>query len=175
MFVTVGVTGAAAFLAQPAGGSAPVIVVETLKGSFEIETFPADAPKTVAHIVGLVKRGFYDGQRVHRALPGFIVQFGDPQTRDLEKRALWGRGAEASSGMPIGAAEMSKKHPNRKGAVGVAHQGVPSNADSQIYIALDDRPDLDGKYAVFGEVIAGEDVPAQLQVGDVITNMFVRQ
>ena len=51
--------------AQPAG---PVIVVETTKGTFEFETYPVDAPKTVAHIVELVKRGFYDGQRVHRAL-----------------------------------------------------------------------------------------------------------
>src|SRR5438270_13055096 len=51
----------------------PIIVVDTEKGTFEIETYPIDAPRTVAHIVDLVKRGFYDGQRVHRALPGFVV------------------------------------------------------------------------------------------------------
>ena len=55
----------------------PIIVVETTKGTFEFETYPADAPKTVAHVVELVKRGFYDGQRVHRALPGFLVQWGE--------------------------------------------------------------------------------------------------
>src|SRR4249919_2628304 len=92
--------------------SAPIIVVETSKGSFSFETFPADAPLTVAHIVDLVKSGFYDGQRVHRALPGFVVQFGDPQTRDDSKRALWGRGPGASSGKPIGSAEvvLKRKH-----------------------------------------------------------------
>ncbi len=60
-------------------GRAPVIVVETPKGSFEFETYPNEAPKTVAHIEELVTQGFYDGQRVHRAVPGFVVQFGDPQ------------------------------------------------------------------------------------------------
>src|SRR5438552_3211376 len=58
--------------------AAPVIVVETTRGTFEFETYPEEAPKTVAHIVDLVKHGFYNGQRVHRALPGFLVQWGDP-------------------------------------------------------------------------------------------------
>ena len=78
--------------AQPAG---PVIVVETTKGTFEVETFPAEAPKTVAHILELVKRGFYDGQRVHRALPGFLVQWGDPRSKDLSRETDWGRGPDA--------------------------------------------------------------------------------
>jgi len=59
--------------------AAPVIVVETSKGTFEFETYPVEAPKTVAHVVDLVKRRFYDGQRLHRALPGFLVQWGDPR------------------------------------------------------------------------------------------------
>lgn len=158
--------------ADPVAG--PVIVVETSKGNFAIQTFPNDAPATVAHVIGLVKRGFYDGQRVHRALPGFVVQFGDPQSRELSKRDLWGRGAGASSGAPIGAVEFSKHRLNVKGAVGVAHQGNPAAGDSQIYVTLDDRPDLDGHYVVFGEVIEGEDVPARLQVGDTITRVSVR-
>ena len=62
-----------------AGQSTPTIVVDTVKGTFEIETYPSDAPKTVAHVIDLVKSGFYDGQRIHRALPGFVVQWGDPQ------------------------------------------------------------------------------------------------
>ena len=158
--------------AQPA---APLIVVEASKGSFTFETFPVDAPLTVAHIVALVRSGFYDGQRVHRAIPGLVVQFGDPQSRDPAKRVLWGRGPAASSGRPIGAAEIAKGRIHRKGAVGVAHMGNPAKADSQIYVTLANRPDLDGRYAVFGQVIAGDDVPAKLQVGDVITRMYVKE
>src|SRR5918994_2134566 len=98
-----------------AQSSGPVIVVETARGSFEFETFPNDAPLTVAHIVALVRDGFYDGQRVHRAVPGFVVQFGDPQTRDVEKRPLWGRGASAASGKAVGVAEITARRVHVKG------------------------------------------------------------
>ena len=163
---------AAAVSAQETG---PVIVVETVKGTFAFETYPAEAPKTVAHIVALVQRGFYDGQRVHRALPGFVVQWGDPRSRDLAQESDWGRGGAASSGTPIGVAEMSKKHLHTKGAVGMAHQGNAANADSQIYVTLADRPDLNGRYVVFGRIISGEDVPARLQKGDLIQKMYVKE
>ena len=156
------------------GVSAPVIVVETAKGSFAIETYPEEAPKTVAHVVDLVKRGFYDGQRVHRAVPGFVVQWGDPRSRDPALQSEWGRGDAASSGKPIDVPEITKKRTHTAGAVGIAHPGLPSRADSQIYITLDERPDLDGKYAVFGHVVEGVGVPATLQRGDVILKMYVR-
>jgi peptidyl-prolyl cis-trans isomerase B (cyclophilin B) len=162
-------------LTVSAQASAPVIVVETTQGTFAFETFQKDAPVSVAHITELAKSGFYDGQRVHRAVPGFLVQFGDPQTRDPEKRALWGRGAEASSGKPIGVAEISLKHKNVPLAVGLAHIGEPAQADSQLYIMLDARSELDGQYAVIGQVVEGGDVPAKLQVGDQIRRVFVRE
>jgi cyclophilin family peptidyl-prolyl cis-trans isomerase len=155
--------------------SVPVIVVETSKGTFEFETYPADAPKTVAHVVALVKRGFYDGQRVHRALPGFLVQWGDPRSRDTAREDDWGRGPDASSGTAIGVPEISSKHLHRHGAVAMAHPGVPGEADSQIYVTLADRRDLDGKYTVFGQVIAGDEVPARLERGDVIRKVFVKE
>jgi len=163
-----------------AGGSAvraqagPIIAVETTKGTFEFETYPEEAPKTVAHIVDLVKRGFYDGQRVHRALPGFVVQWGDPRSRDASREADWGRGAAASSGAPIGVGEITKSRSNTKGAVAVSHPGIASQADSQIHVTLADRPDLDGQYAVFGRVVSGADVPARLERGDLIVKMSVR-
>ena len=160
-------------LAQTPG--APLIVVDTTKGTFAFETFPSEAPLTVAHIVALVRSGFYNGQRVHRALPGFIVQFGDPQSRDLAKRELWGRGAAASSGHPVGKAEITTKRVHVKGAVGLAHLGDPAQGDSQMYITLAERPDLDNRYVVFGQVVAGDDVPAKLQVGDVITRVSVKE
>ena len=154
--------------------SAPLIVVETTRGTFAFDTYPREAPLSVAHIVQLASRGFYDGQRVHRAVPGFVAQFGDPQTRDLDKRSVWGRGVEASSGSPIGVAEVTLKRKNVALAVGLAHAGEPAQADSQLYIMLEARPELDGQYAVIGQVVEGEDVPARLQVGDEIKRVYVR-
>lgn len=156
-------------------GAAPVIVVETAQGAFAIEMYPKEAPISVAHIVALAKSGFYDGQRVHRALPHFVVQFGDPQTRDLDKQQWWGRGLEASSGKPIGVGEVTLKRKNVAMAVGLAHAGEPAKADSQLYVMLEDKPELDGQYAVIGHVIEGFDVPTKLAVGDQITRVYVRE
>jgi cyclophilin family peptidyl-prolyl cis-trans isomerase len=153
----------------------PVIVVETAKGTFEFETYPGEAPLTVAHVVSLVKSGFYDGQRIHRMVAGFVVQWGDPRSRDLAQDADWGSGAEASSGSPIGAAEASKLRTHTKGAVGIAHPGNPTLADSQIYVTLDDRPELDRDYTVFGHIVAGDEVVATLERGDAIRKMYVKE
>jgi cyclophilin family peptidyl-prolyl cis-trans isomerase len=155
--------------------AAPVIVVETSKGAFAFETYPDEAPKTVAHIVDLVKRGFYDGQRFHRALPGFVVQWGDPQSRDLSKEALWGRGPGAASGSAVGAAEITRKRTHVKGAVALSHPGNAALGDSQIYVTLEDRVDLDGKYAVFGHVISGLDLLEKIQRGDLISRVYVME
>lgn len=162
---------------DPAGQSSsapPLLRVETTRGTFSFVTFPDEAPLTVAHIVALARSGFYDGQRIHRTVPGFVVQFGDPQTRRLDARAVWGRGPAAGSGQPIGAVEISKRRTHRKGAVGVAHLGEPAKGDSQVYITLDERHDLDGKYAVFGQIVEGGAVPAALAVGDEIIKVSVR-
>src|SRR5690349_11432446 len=95
-------------------GAGPVIVVETEKGTIEIETYPNEAPKTVAHILGLVNKRFYNGQRVHRVVPGFVMQFGDQQTRDMTKEKMWGR----IEGPAVGVAEFSKLRTHVRGAVG---------------------------------------------------------
>ena len=167
------VLGVPELRAQSASG--PIVVVETTKGTFAFETFPVEAPKTVAHIVDLVRNGFYDGQRIHRAIPGFVVQWGDPRSRDVAQESEWGRGPEASSGKPIGVAEIGSKRKHGFGAVGLSHPGLPAQADSQIYVTLAERPDLNGKYAVFGRVIEGEGVPSRLERGDVIRRMSVRE
>ena len=153
----------------------PAIVVETSSGEFVIEAYVDEAPKTVAHIVELVKAGFYDGQRFHRAIPRFVVQWGDPQSRDLSKEALWGKGVDAASGSPIGAAEINKKRTHTKGAVGVAHPGNPALADSQIYVTLSNREDLNGLYTVFGHVVSGADILDGIQKGDTIRRMYIRE
>jgi cyclophilin family peptidyl-prolyl cis-trans isomerase len=160
---------------KPAVPVVPVVVVETTKGTFAFETFPAEAPKTVAHVLALVRKGFYDGQRVHRAVPGFVVQWGDPRSADSARDSDWGRGPDASSGEPIGVSEISRKHLHVAGAVGISHEGLPARADSQIYVTLAARPDLNGRYTVFGQVIEGEEVPGRLVRGDVIRRVYVRE
>jgi cyclophilin family peptidyl-prolyl cis-trans isomerase len=155
-------------------GAGPVIVIETSRGVIEFETYPEDAPKTVDHIVALAQKRFYNGQRIHRVEPNFLIQLGDPQTRDYTKRDLWGRGPGAGSGKPIGAAELTKRRTNVRGAVGMAHAGDPTQADSQFYILRKDSPGLNGKYVIFGKVITGMDVVDKIQVGDVVKRMYVK-
>jgi peptidyl-prolyl cis-trans isomerase B (cyclophilin B) len=149
----------------------PVVVFETVKGTFEIQLFQADAPKSVAQIVALCRRGFYRGQRIHRVTPT-LAQWGDPKSKDMTQRAYWGTGG--GSGKPINAFEVSKKHNHVRGAVGLAHAGNPMAADSQIYVMKSASPSLDGKHAVIGQVTAGMAVVDKLQETDVIKNVFVK-
>jgi cyclophilin family peptidyl-prolyl cis-trans isomerase len=144
---------------------APIIVLETVKGTIEFETLPDDAPKTVAHIVELVKKNFYNGMRFHRAEENFLVQIGDPQSRDMSREAWWGRGP--GSGKPIGVSEIGKRK-HVAGSVGMAHSGDPKDADSQFYIVMQPRPGLDGKFTIFGRVTSGMDVVKKLKRADIL-------
>ena len=148
----------------------PVVVFDTIKGTFEMQLFAADAPKSVEQIVGLVKRGFYRGQRIHRVTPT-LVQWGDPKSKDMTYREYWGTGG---SGRAINAFELSKKHTHVRGAVGLAHSGNPMAADSQLYVMKTANSSLDGKHAVIGQVTAGLAVVDQLQVTDVIKNVTIK-
>ena len=98
--------------AQTSPGAGPVVVLDTVKGMIEIETYPEDAPKTVAAILDLVKKGFYNGLRFHRAEANFLVQIGDPKSRDMSLQEWWGR---YGSGKPIGVAEITKKRRQHQG------------------------------------------------------------
>jgi peptidyl-prolyl cis-trans isomerase B (cyclophilin B) len=158
--------------AQTSPGAGPIIVLDTAKGVIEIETYPEEAPKTVAHVLALIKKGFYNGLRFHRAEAGFVIQIGDPQSRDMSKQSSWGTG---SSGTPIGVAEITKKRRNGPGAVGMAHSGSAKDASSQFYITLRAAPTLDGKFAVFGKVIKGLDVAAKIQKTDVLKKASVKE
>ena len=153
------------------GAGPSIVVVETEKGTFEFETYPNEAPKTVAHIIGLIDKRFYNGQRVHRVVPGFVMQFGDQQSRDMTKEKMWGR----IEGPPVGAAEFSKLRTHVKGAVGMAHNGDASKADTQFYVTLSDQHALDNRYVVFGKVISGMDVVQKIQYADRIVRVTVRE
>jgi cyclophilin family peptidyl-prolyl cis-trans isomerase len=158
--------------AKPSPGAGPIIVFETVKGTFEMETYPNEAPKSVDHILKLVKRNFYNGLRVHRVVPGQLVQFGDPLSRDVSKRSSWGTGG---SGSPIGVSEVSPKRRHGVGSVGLAHPGDARAADSQMYVMLMPQPKYDGHYVVIGKVISGLDVVAKLSELDVIRRATVKE
>jgi peptidyl-prolyl cis-trans isomerase B (cyclophilin B) len=153
-------------------GAGPVIVVETEKGTFEFETYPNEAPKTVAHIIGLINKRFYNGQRFHRVIPGFVAQWGEPLTRDMTKEKLWGGGG---SGKPVGVGEFSKLRTHARGAVGLAHPGNAGEGDSQIYVTLSNQPSLSNKYTVFGKVISGMEVVDKIRQPDRIVRVTVRE
>ena len=160
--------------AQKSPGAGAVFVVETMKGTIEIETYPNEAPKTVDHVLALIKRNFYNGHRIHRIVPGQLVQFGDPQTRDMTKQASWGRGFDAGSGKSVGVAEFSKKRLHRVGSVSMAHAGDAREADSQMFISLSAQPKWNGQYTVFGQVISGMDVVRKLAVTDRIVRVTLK-
>jgi peptidyl-prolyl cis-trans isomerase B (cyclophilin B) len=157
---------------QRAPGVGPIVVLDTMKGVIEFETYPEEAPKTVARIVDLVKRGFYNGQRFHRAEPNFVIQIGDPQTRNMTLIDRWGT---MGTGKPIGVSEITKKRTHVRGAVAMADTGSPKDADSQFYIALRAMPEQDGKHTVFGRVITGMDVVLTIKKGDVLKKASLKE
>lgn len=158
---------------QKSPGAGAIIVLDTVKGVIEIETYPEEAPKTVARVLDLIKKNFYNGLRFHRAEPKFLVQIGDPQSRNPQMIEWWGR---QGSGKPIGVSEITKKRRNVRGAVGMAFAGSdPKMADSQFYILRRAEPDLDKRYTVFGSVIKGMEVVDKLEKGDMLKRASVRE
>ena len=148
----------------------PVLVFETAKGTIEIRLFRSEAPKSVDHLLDLMKRSFYRGQRFHRVTAS-LVQWGDPTSRDMSRKDYWG---STNSGSPIGVFEWSKKRTHVRGAVGLAHSGDARGADSQLYIMKTASPGLDGKHAIVGQVIAGMTVVDKIAVTDMIKNATVK-
>jgi peptidyl-prolyl cis-trans isomerase B (cyclophilin B) len=143
--------------AAPAAAAKEVAVIKTSAGEMVIEFWPDVAPKTVENFIKLAKQGFYDGTAFHRIVKGFMVQGGDPLTKDPAKEARWGTG---DPGYKIKAEFSEKKH--ERGVVSMARGGDPDSAGCQFFICLDPAPFLDGKYTAFGKLIKGEDVLIKL-------------
>ena len=141
----------------------PTLSLVTEKGAIQLRLFQSEAPKSVEHILALVKRNFYRAQRFHRVETS-LVQFGDPQSRDVSLKDWWGR---RSSGAIIGVAEFNKRT-HVRGAVSLAHGGDPKGADSQIFIMKAASPSLNGKHVVIGQVTEGMAIVDGLKVADVI-------
>jgi peptidyl-prolyl cis-trans isomerase B (cyclophilin B) len=145
--------------AAPAKGpTETVAVLQTKDGKIVIKFFPDKAPNHVKNFEGLVKSGFYNGTKFHRAVPGFMIQGGDPNTKGANK-ATWGQGGNlAKDGKEINVkAEFNDVH-HARGIVSMARAQDPNSASSQFFICVADAGFLDHNYSVFGEVVEGMDV-----------------
>src|SRR4051812_6394153 len=128
-------------------------ILKTSYGEMTLAFWPDVAPKTVENFKKLAREGFYDGTAFHRIIRGFMVQGGDPNTKDLAKEDFYGQG---DPGYKI-KAEFNKR-PHVLGVLSMARSSDPDPAGSQFFICLGRAAHLDNKYTAFGKVIKGEDV-----------------
>ncbi len=127
-------------------------VIETKFGNIELKFFPDVAPGQVNNFIELAKKGFYDGTTFHRVIPGFMIQGGDPNSKDPDKskHGMGGPGYTIK-------AEFNEK-PHKRGMLSMARSAHPDSAGSQFFICVADAPFLNRQYTVFGEVVSGMDV-----------------
>lgn len=149
-----------------------VAVFETTKGKVVIMVYPDVFPQNSKNFMGLVKSGFYTGTRFHRCIAGFMIQGGDPQSKDMAKAGVWGTGGNVVDGKEVTVPfEGSSRLLHTKGVLSMAHAGDPNGASSQFFIMDGDAPHLDGVHTAFGKVVAGQDVvQAIIATGDVAQN-----
>lgn len=144
--------------------------IDTTFGPMEVELFPAAAPQTVANFENLSSSGFYNNLVWHRIVPGFVIQTGDPTTRNGGgNRSLWGTGGSPKT-VPL---ETNASLHNYVCYLGMARSSDPNSGSSQFYINLDNNTSLDGQYTVFGRVVSGMNV-AEIIAG-VPTNTTTQQ
>jgi peptidyl-prolyl cis-trans isomerase B (cyclophilin B) len=142
-----------------------VAVIKTTDGTMVAEFWPDAAPGTVANFIKLSESGFYNGTAFHRIIPGFMIQGGDPLTKDPSKEAMWGTG---DPGYKIKAEFNEHKHV--RGVLSMARSSDPDSAGSQFFLMLGDAPFLDGKYTAFGQVIKGDDVLTKISATPIVDN-----
>ena len=130
-----------------------VAVIKTTEGEMVIEFWPDVAPKTVENFKTLAKKGFYDGTCFHRVIKGFMIQGGDPLTKDASQESKWGTGGP---GYQI-KAEFNDRHHDR-GVISMARSNDPDSAGSQFFICHGNPHFLDRQYTAFGKLIKGDDV-----------------
>jgi peptidyl-prolyl cis-trans isomerase B (cyclophilin B) len=133
--------------------SKEVAVIKTSEGEMVAEFWPDVAPKTVENFKKLARKGFYDGTCFHRVIKGFMIQGGDPLTKDPSQEARWGTGG---SGSNIDAEFNNKSH--TRGVLSMARSADPNSASSQFFICHGNPTFLDHQYTAFGKLIKGDDV-----------------
>ena len=134
-----------------------VAVIKTTEGEMTLAFWPEIAPKTVENFKTLARKGFYDGTAFHRIVKGFMVQGGDPLTKDPKQESRWGSG---DPGYKL-KAEFNEK-PHVRGVISMARSSDPHSAGCQFFICLADARFLDKQYTAFGQVIKGDDVLGRL-------------
>ncbi len=134
------------------------VILHTSKGDITIEMMERDAPKTVANFVKLAKAGFYDGTKFHRVIKGFMIQGGDPQTKNDALMARWGTGDPGYKFED----EIHANNRNDVGTIAMANSG-PNTNGSQFFINTAANHFLDTKHTVFGRVTQGMDVVNAIQ------------
>ena len=132
----------------------PRAVIETRHGEIEIEFLPEKAPGHVKNFLDLARKGFYDGTTFHRVIPGFMIQGGDPNTRDVN--ASRDRHGTGGPGHNIKAEFNDTLH--KRGVVSMARSSDPDSAGSQFFICVADSSFLDRQYSAFGRVTRGLEV-----------------
>jgi peptidyl-prolyl cis-trans isomerase B (cyclophilin B) len=130
-----------------------VAVIKTTEGDMVVEFWPDVAPKTVENFKTLAKKGFYDGTCFHRVIKGFMIQGGDPLTKDPAKEGSWGTGGP---GYQI-KAEFNGRH-HVRGVLSMARSNDPDSAGSQFFICHGAPSFLDRQYTAFGKLIKGDEV-----------------
>jgi len=149
------------------GANGTYALICTNLGLIEVQLFPANAPQTVANFVKLANSGFYTDLVWHRIVPGFVIQAGDPNTKNGGgNRSTWGQGGSPAS-VPFENSSLS----NTAGTIAMASTAAGKGGSSQFYINLvDNSKSLDGNYAVFGQVINGMSVVNNLAKVAINTN-----
>jgi len=130
-----------------------VAVIKTSAGEMVVEFWTDVAPKTVENFKTLAKKGFYDGTAFHRVIKGFMIQGGDPLTKDASKEGAWGTGGP---GYQVKAEFNDRSH--KRGVLSMARSQNPDSAGSQFFICHGDPTFLDRQYTAFGKLIKGDDV-----------------
>jgi peptidyl-prolyl cis-trans isomerase B (cyclophilin B) len=130
-----------------------VAVIKTTAGEITLEFWPDVAPKTVENFKTLAKKGFYDGTAFHRIVKGFMIQGGDPLTKNPSMEDDWGTG---DPGYKIKAEFNDRSH--QRGVISMARSQQPDSAGCQFFICLGNASFLDKNYTAFGQVIDGDDV-----------------
>jgi peptidyl-prolyl cis-trans isomerase B (cyclophilin B) len=130
-----------------------VAVIKTTEGDMVVEFWTDAAPKTIENFKALAQKGFYDGTCFHRVIKGFMIQGGDPLTKDASKEAMWGTGGP---GYQI-KAEFND-HSHARGVISMARSNDPDSAGSQFFICHGAPTFLDHQYTTFGKLIKGDDV-----------------
>ena len=164
---------------QPTGDE--IAVVKTSQGTIRVQLAGKDAPIHVGNFVELAQKGYYDGLKFHRYVPGFVIQGGCPNTRDMTPEEV-ARGERGPQGQPgtggpgyriKGEWRTNPNNSHEDGALAMARSSDPDSAGSQFYFCLGPQYGLDFNYPVFGQTIEGFDVIGKLRAGDVIESITI--